>query len=195
MKFFWAWFTSSVLISVAYLAYAIIFQNILESPEDFGDLLSGFSAFVSLPSILIILIQAKKTDDRENKTVALQTILQIYETLDTQFNYHGHNLRYHLKGKPGKLSAPWDIWEDKDNIFGYLFVNYFSNAHSAESMEYISEHNSRKVVCENFCRQIESLINTLKQFNDIIDTKSLDAIENHQVIRIYNRLKEIPSSQ
>lgn len=133
------WLVGSFLVSGAYCIYAIYMFGLLRDPSTLSDMASGMAAFISLPSIFILLYQQKKADaqhlkEEERKLEANEKreiervgqhkrdgVAQMFSAIDEVYFFseklekYGFTLLHLLQDiavkKEGAISEPDVLWE------------------------------------------------------------------------------------
>ena len=143
------WLVCSVIASAAYLGYAIYFWGILNDPSILGDLVSGMAAFISLPSIFLVLKERRDDEIKERKKELQEKqdkdeqrrredVAQMFRAVESVYAFPEHLSKYgftllHLLEsiavqKEANISKPailWEDWHNQSDVFGYLRTCYF----------------------------------------------------------------------
>ena len=194
------WIITSFVISAVYITYAALNHNIFANPGDFGDLLAGISAFISLPGILIVLFQNARDEKRRRKEFSidihgrqLQTDMHVFEHLNQQFDEYGHDIRYMLKStKDIKRKVTWDKWENKDNVWAYIKASYFNIEHKQHNLKAIASEKNVVFVCRRFCAHVDIVIGDLEKLNKKLNRNPelMKAVKTHPVCVVAEELKK-----
>lgn len=208
MRWTTIWILTSLVFAVGYVAYAAAYHDLFRSPGEFGDTLSGLTAFVSLPGIFLFLVQhhkeewqQRRREARDNRTRKLSAIMDVYGHLNHEFFDYGMDLKYQiedvLKLEPKK---PLQQWENPKNIFGYLKANHFSTDRLDNTLRKIESRAATVYLCRRLCAHVDTLMASVESFNNALTHPKqrqafVDSIQKHPVYEISAHLRPLCDRQ